>query len=48
MTEHRIGATLWGVEEFLSGGELLDGLLEQLKINDMQQHLANLLNEPDQ
>ena len=48
MTEHRIGTTTWGVQEFMSGGELLDDLLEQLRMNDTQQHLANLLNETGQ
>ena len=43
MTEHRLGETVWGVAEFMSGAESLDGLLEQLRVHKTQQNLASLL-----
>lgn len=45
VTEHRGGITVWGVAEFMSGGESLDNLLETLRAYDIQQNLAGLLEQ---
>ena len=43
MTEHRLGVTVWGVLDFMSGTDSLDDLIEQLNTHDLQQNLADWL-----
>ena len=43
MTEHRLGVTVWGVGEFMSGTDSLDNLLEQLSAHNLQENLTRLL-----
>jgi peptide chain release factor 1 len=43
VTEHRLGVTVWGVGEFMSGTDSLDNLLEQLSAHNLQENLTRLL-----
>jgi peptide chain release factor 1 len=43
VTEHRLGVTVWGVGEFMSGIDSLDNLLEQLSAHDLQENLTRLM-----
>lgn len=43
VTEHRLGVTVWGVLDFMSGTDSLDDLIEQLNTHDLQQNLADWL-----
>ena len=44
VTEHRLGVTVWGVADFMSGVESLDNLIDQLTAHDIQLNL-NALQE---
>ena len=44
VTEHRLGVTVWGVADFMSGIESLDNLIDQLTAHDIQLNL-NALQE---
>ena len=48
VTEHRLGVTVWGIADFMSGAESLDHLVEQLSAHDMQQNLTYLLHQSSQ
>lgn len=47
MTDHRLGVTVWGIADFMSGANSLDNLMEQLSAHDMQQNLNYLLTSLD-
>lgn len=42
VTDHRIGNTVHGVEEFLSGGEMLDGIIGQLRAKEEAELISKL------
>ena len=45
MTDHRVGVTIHGTEEFLQGGEELACLMEQLQAADEAKAIRNLLQK---
>ena len=42
VTDHRIGNTVHGVEDFMSGGEMLDGVIGQLRAKEEAELISNL------
>lgn len=42
VTDHRLGNTVYGVEEFLAGREMLDEVIVQLRANEEIKLIANL------
>ena len=42
VTDHRLGLTVHGVEEFLSGGDILDTIISQLRLREEEELMSSL------
>ena len=47
MTDHRLGKTVYGVHEFLEGGERLGDLIGELRALEEARELARLSREEE-
>lgn len=43
VTDHRLGRTITGLQEFLKGGEVLQGMIQELQSNEEAEAIATLL-----
>ena len=45
MTDHRLGRTVHGVQEFLGGGALLEGVVKELQVEEEASALTTLCRD---